>query len=207
VRRIADLLRRLPARNARDLTGSETRRPGSGADGRSGQQAERDRLQQLAREIDQVASYVGRLKREIGALKVGEAYSKRLPGTVNDLKGVHAATKGAVESIMAAAEGILERDASEPGYSAFVSERALAIVQACSFEDLAGQRLDRAMDGLLDLERRLERFAKAVKIADAPEFFDRTAIMRDARREVLLVEGPQDGGAAIEQTEVDKLFR
>jgi chemotaxis protein CheZ len=82
----------------------------------------------------------------------------------------------------------------------------MEIMQACSFEDIAGQRLERATETLLDVERRLERFTKAVKVADRQDLFDRKAIMREARREVLMVEGPQNAGQAVEQSAIDKLF-
>jgi chemotaxis protein CheZ len=125
---------------------------------------------------------------------------------VTDLKNVHVTTKAAADTIMAAAEAILARDASDPSYGDFVLERVMEIMQACSFEDIAGQRLERATETLLDVERRLERFAKAVKVADRQDLFDRKAIMREARREVLMVEGPQNAGKAVEQSAIDKLF-
>jgi chemotaxis protein CheZ len=211
VRRLADLVRRkFGGSTTLDLTEADRRAPESQEAGQGSAPAdtpaERRKRQQLAREIGQVADYVARLKREIGSLKAGEVYSKRLPETVTDLKSVHVTTKAATETIMAAAEAILAHDASDPSYQGFVLERVMEIMQACSFEDIAGQRIDRATDTLLDVERRLERFAKAVKIADAADLFDRRSIMREARREVLMVEGPQNAGQAIEQEAIDKLF-
>jgi chemotaxis protein CheZ len=211
VRRLADFVRhKLGGSATLHLTEADMRPPASYQAGWEAAPAassvDRRKLQQLAREIGQVADYVARLKREIGSLKAGEVYSKRLPETVTDLKSVHVTTKAATDTIMAAAEAILARDASDPSYQDFVLERVMEIMQACSFEDIAGQRIDRATDTLLDVERRLERFAKAVKIADAADLFDRKAIMREARREVLMVEGPQNAGNAIEQSAIDKLF-
>lgn len=187
-----------------ELTDADLSREEHAAPGQAGG-ADRARLEDLAREVGQVADYVRRLKREIAALKAGEVYSKRIPATVTDLRSVHDATKSAADTIMAAAEAILERDPSDPTYEAAVGDCAVEIMQACSFQDLAGQRLDRAIETLGEFERRLERFAKAVKISDA-ELFDRKAILRDARREVLMVEGPQESDAAIKQDAIDKLF-
>ena len=205
MRRIADLVRRRFGTNdTLELTASDIRPPGS--DRRDQGSQDRRKLDQLAREIGQVADYVARLKREISSLKAGEVYSKRIPETVTDLKNVHVTTKAAADTIMAAAEAILAREASDPSYGDFVLERVMEIMQACSFEDIAGQRLERATETLLDVERRLERFAKAVKVADRPDLFDRKAIMREARREVLMVEGPQNAGKAVEQSAIDKLF-
>ncbi|NNM72484.1 chemotaxis protein [Enterovirga aerilata] len=210
MRRIADILRRAFRHPATlDLTPSDMRpaMPDPAGEGRGCQPSERRKLELIAREIGQVADYVTRLKREIRALKAGEVSAKRMPATITDLRGVHEATRSAAETIMAAAEAILARDSRDADYRAFVADRVTEIMQACSFEDLAGQRLDRAMETLQDVERRLGRFAKAVKIADAADRFDRRTIMREARREVLLVEGPQNGGAAIKQADIDEIFR
>jgi hypothetical protein len=56
------------------------------------------------------------------------------------------------------------------------------------------------------MQKRLERFVRAVKIADSGDVYDRDSILREARREILLVAGPQDSGVAIDQNAVDKLF-
>jgi chemotaxis protein CheZ len=210
VRRLAELLRG-PFGEGRtlELTASDMRQgssdPARGEAPGSGRTDQR-KLDQLARGIGEVADYVARLKREISTLKAGEVSSKRIPETVTDLKSVHAATKGAADAIMAAAEAIIALNPSDPSYPDLVMARVTEIMEACSFEDLTGQRLDRAMGTLHEVEERLERFAKAVKIADAAERFDRKAIAREARRQVLLVEGPQDRGVAIEQSAIDKLF-
>ena len=45
-----------------------------------------------------------------------------------------------------------------------------------------------------------------MKIPDATDVFDREAIVREAKRQVLLVEGPQDGKDAVGQGAIDKLF-
>lgn len=208
--RLADLVRRnLGGGGTLHLTAADRRAPDADPtpkEAPSDDPVHRRKLHELAREIGQVADYVTRLRREIGSLKPGEVYSKRIPETVTDLRSVHDTTKAAADTIMAAAEAILERAQSDPADHGFVMDRVMEIMQACSFEDIAGQRLGRAMETLLDVERRLERFAKAVKVADTADLFDRKAIMREARREVLLVEGPQDAEQAIEQAAIDKLF-
>lgn len=209
MRRLGSLLGRGRSNEALELTPSDMRVPGRPA-AASGEMAstpqDRQKLDELATAIDHVADYVARLKREIGALKAGELYSERLPAAREDLATVETATKDAVEAIMAAAEAILAADTLDPNYHAIVGERSLKIMEACSFQDLAGQRLSRAGAALASMEKRLERFIRAVRIADSGEVYDREAILREARREILLVAGPQDTGIAIDQHTVDKLF-
>lgn len=163
-------------------------------------------LHELAQEVDQVAAYVARLKREISALKPGEICQKRIPATRDDLRDVEAATKAAVDRIIAVAEALMTLQPSTAGERATLEEHAIEIMEACSFQDLAGQRLQRAAHELGALAKRFERFRGAVRIPDAGDLIDREAIVREARREILLVEGPQSSAETIEQGAVDKLF-
>ena len=209
MRRLGFILRRSGQVEALELTPFDMRVPGGAV--AASEEARRNspdgqKLDELVAEINRVADYVTRLKREIGALKAGEFYKDRLPSAREDLSNVETATRSAVDTIMAAAEAILAADTLDPHYRTLVGERSLEIMEACSFQDLAGQRLSRARAALAAMEKRLERFVRAVRIGDSNDVYDRDSILREARREILLVEGPQDTGVAIDQNAVDKLF-
>jgi chemotaxis protein CheZ len=106
---------------------------------------------------------------------------------------------------MAAGEAILNSRADTlDAYRSEAEEKVLAIFEACSFEDLTGQRVARVDELIAQLERRLQRFALAVNAADGSGY-DREAVLREARREALIVEGPQNADGC-DQSEVDKLF-
>ena len=167
---------------------------------------ERANLETLAREVETVARYVSGLKREIGALRANEIYRERLPRAQGDLKSIQETTASSVNAIMEAGEAILSSDATTlETYRAQTEAKIMAIFEACSFQDLAGQRVARVDEVISQLERRLQRFALAVNAADGAGY-DQEAIMREARREVLIVEGPQDGKAGCDQSAVDDLF-
>ena len=61
----------------------------------------------LVRELAAVAEYIGRLKREIGALRVNELCQDRIPTVNEELGTVVKATASATHHIMSAAEEIL----------------------------------------------------------------------------------------------------
>jgi chemotaxis protein CheZ len=167
----------------------------------------REDLEQLSREIDAVGRYVARLKREIGALRPNEIYRDRLPSAHGDLDSIREATASSANTIMAAAEGILSLEATTlDAYKADVEERVMQIFEACTFQDITGQRVARIAEMLSQVEKRLQRFALAVKASDASGGYDREAIMREARREVLIVEGPQNAALGVDQNAIDKLF-
>lgn len=164
-------------------------------------------LQALSAQIGQVADYVARLRREIAALKPGAISNDEMPSVRSELTSITAETQSATDRIMVAAEAILASDAqSLDGYRREVGAKLTEILEACSFQDIAGQRLARATTLLGEMEKRIDRFARAVNIPDAADVFDRAAIVREMRREVLLVDGPQGSGAAIDQDAVDRMF-
>jgi chemotaxis protein CheZ len=161
----------------------------------------------MVRELAAVAAYIGHMKREIAALKPSEISRERIPSANDELGSVVQATASATHTIMAAAEEILGAGALSDGeYRAFVQTRVLAIFEACSFQDITGQRIAKVLDALGQLEKRLDRFARAVNVRDSAEGTDAEEALRLARREMLLLNGPQHGNAAIKQDDIDALF-
>ncbi len=164
-------------------------------------------VQVIVRELAAVADYIGHMKREIAALKPNELSRERIPSANDELGTVVQATASATHTIMAAAEEILAAGAlSDEDYRRLVETRVLTIFEACSFQDITGQRIAKVLELLGQLEKRLDRFAKAVKVRDSAEGPDPEEKLRQARREVLLLNGPQNEDVAIKQDDIDALF-
>jgi len=116
------------------------------------------------------------------------------------------ATASATHEIIAAAEGILgANEDSLESYRARVENNVLTIFEACTFQDITGQRIAKVVDALAQLERRLERFATAVNARDdagvVPE-----GKRRGDRLAAVMLNGPAPAGRGIAQDEVDRLF-
>jgi chemotaxis protein CheZ len=205
VRRLGDYFRRHP-RSSTDAVAARAARVGLGIRRRAERGVSSQDLEALHREVDAVARYVTRLKREIGALRPTEIYRDRLPAAHGDLTTIKETTASSVNVIMSAAEAMLTSKASSlDAYRAEVESKVMQIFEACSFQDLTGQRVERIDELVGQMERRLQRFALAVNAADSAVGYDRETITREARREVLIVEGPQND-AATDQGAIDKLF-
>lgn len=180
---------------------------GEGSRTGAGRMGSREDLEQLSREIAAVGQYVSRMKREIGALRPNEIYRDQLPSAHGDLDSIREATASSANRIMSAAEAILALEAPTlDAYRAEVEDKVMQIFEACTFQDISGQRVARVDEMLRHIEKRLQRFALAVKASDGRSGYDRESIMREARREVLIVEGPQNAAAGIDQSAIDKLF-
>lgn len=158
---------------------------------------------------DEFRSIVGEiagLRREIGAIRPAHMRFDKIPEAGRELDAVVEATETATNAIMEAAEGIMAADASDPeAYKAFVDDKMLVIFEACSFQDITGQRIAKVAEAMSQLEGRLARFSAAVKARDAAGI-DESEADRRKRNESLLLNGPQMGGPATAQDAIDALF-
>ena len=162
---------------------------------------------EVLRELAEVVDYITRMRRAIGALRANEFTRDRIPMAHDELGSVVNATASATNSIMAAAEEILALPANPPGgYRAQVEERINGIFEACTFQDITGQRLSKVASALGQLEKRLSSFASTVRANDGPEEFDADEAAKKARAETLMLNGPQKNGVATSQDEIDALF-
>ena len=160
----------------------------------------------LARELAAVTGDIVHVRREVAALRPNEITRDRLPGAVSELGCVLAATQAATDAIMTAGEEILgSGEASFEAYRDGVTAQVMAIFEACSFQDVTGQRITRVVDALGRLEHRLARFAAAIEARDGAGDDPDEAAGRD-RRDALLLHGPPREGEGVAQAEVDKLF-
>ena len=159
----------------------------------------------IVRELETVAEYIQHIKAEIGVLRANELCRERLPKANEELGNVVQVTATATNTIMSAAEEILETDEVAPElYRTRVESKLVEIFEACSFQDLTGQRITKVLEALRQVETRLGRFARAVNVGDADPAPDPEETLMQARRDVLLLNGPQADGIA--QADIDKMF-
>jgi len=160
--------------------------------------------QAVIAELSEIADYIAHLREEIGALRANEMSRDRIPMAHEELGSVVAATAGATNTIMEAAEAMLGLP-DGPGYREAVEERINTIFEACAFQDITGQRIAKVVESLRLFEQRLARFVGAVKARDTASI-DPTERTRRARAEDLLLNGPQADGAVPSQDDIDALF-
>jgi chemotaxis protein CheZ len=91
-------------------------------------------------------------------------------------------------------------------YKALVDQHMLILFEACSFQDITGQRIAKVVETLQHIEERVSRFAEVMQAKDLDGFMSDREKAANARRERLLVNGPQMTGEAIAQNDVDSLL-
>jgi chemotaxis protein CheZ len=167
-----------------------------------------DRLDaSVYRELRDIAAYIEAMKKEIAALQVNELKDNRIPAAGHELGAIVKQTEQATHDIMQCAEELMEADADDPAaYKALVDTKMLVIFEACSFQDLTGQRIAKVVETLEHIESRVARFANAVRIDEAAGLLCEREAAEAERKRRLLLHGPQSEGKGIGQTDIDQLF-
>jgi chemotaxis protein CheZ len=160
----------------------------------------------LLAELEALGRTIARAKAEIAQLSVDDITGAHIPGATDELDAIVDHTAQATNEILDCCE-ILERLQSEvPAPAAEALQGAVTrIYEACSFQDITGQRIAKVAEAMSQLEGRLARFTAAVKARDAAGI-DETEADRRKRNESLLLNGPQMGGPATAQDAIDALF-
>ncbi len=133
-----------------------------------------------------------------------------LSSAENELKLVVKATEDATNRIMEAAETIMTADPQDPAtYHTTVESNIMEIFEACSFQDITGQRINRVVETLDFVDYRIHKIANFLGIENEKERrdFDETAFLeRLQRKDDLILHGPQDEAEAVSQNDIDNLF-
>lgn len=153
-------------------------------------------------EFRYIASYISRTKQEISNLRPNDIKEERIPRAGLELDAIIRHTEEATHNIMTSAEVIMAANPMEPGYGDLVNDKILDIFQACSFQDITGQRIRKVVETLEHIESRITRFVHVMGIEDAA--IEETE--EDRRRKRLLLNGPQMAGEAKEQDDIDAMF-
>jgi chemotaxis protein CheZ len=114
-----------------------------------------------------LSGQLARIQQEIGRVVAVPALATRNSGL--ELEAVVQATEQAANQIMEAAEAIgtwIEQAREDPAAIEAITERLNTIFEACTFQDLTGQRIRRAIEHLQHVEEMLDGLGPIAQ--DAP---------------------------------------
>lgn len=157
-------------------------------------------------EFKSIVGEIASLRREIGNFRPGQMRFEKIPEAGRELDAVVEATEDATTAIMEAAETIMAADHTDSeAYKTLVDEKMMLIFEACSFQDITGQRIRKVVRTLGWIEERLGSLSARLKLGEddiAPE-----AETEDERRmRELILHGPQHKGEGVSQDFVDDVF-
>ncbi|MCC2113653.1 MAG: chemotaxis protein [Hyphomicrobiales bacterium] len=162
----------------------------------------------LSAELIAISQEIAEMKLEIGQLRPGEIRDGHIPDAGRELDAVVDATETATHTIMEAAEAIMSADAVDPAaYKDLVDEKVIEIFEACSFQDITGQRITKVVETLQASDRRVSRFADRLKMFDCETgAATEEECARAKRKRELILHGPQHEGEGVSQDDVDAFF-
>ncbi len=125
---------------------------------------------QLYKELEGLARYIHAARCEIAAINPGEIQSQFLPSASDELDAIVEATEKATNQIMDAAEVLeaLEADVA-PDAAERLAQATTQIYEACTFQDITGQRITKVVRTLKIIEERVDGLVRAFDPA-----FDKT---------------------------------
>jgi chemotaxis protein CheZ len=154
-------------------------------------------VRSLMSELDALSRIIADARQEVAALRADDSEMADIPGATDELAAIVSHTAQATHEILDSCEA-LETVAGRVGEEdASVLEDAITrIYEACSFQDITGQRIAKVVAALQAVERRIARARQDIP-ASLPERLPPAAS---------LLNGPQLPGNGISQSAIDALF-
>lgn len=167
-------------------------------------------------ELEELSTFIESTKAEIAAIRPEEIPDEHIPEATDELDAVIEATEVATNSIMEAAEmieGVAEEATDEQ--ASVLSHAVTQIYEACSFQDITGQRIHKVVGALREIEQKVETVVE--KFGPDAETREELKRKRQAEKETVetvdgevneedLLQGPQMTENANSQDEIDALL-
>ena len=155
----------------------------------------------LLHEIGTLGQAVADARLEIAALRVDDITMSHIPSATDELDAIVAHTAAATESILEVCETLDTLGTAMDGAEAGKLQNATAkIYEACSFQDITGQRITKVVATLKTIERTIARIVDTFGIKPAP------AGPTGRTQNDGLLNGPQLPAAAMDQSDIDRLL-
>ncbi len=161
----------------------------------------------ICEELSDVVEYITTMKTEVVGLGARKLHEQHIPEAGKELDVVVKATADATNRIMTLAEDLMAADTTDhDAYVAQVNDAVMNIFEACSFQDLTGQRIAKVVETLKQVEARLVRFTEVLRLVDGEGLDSEEFMAKKARQEALILHGPQFDDEAMKQDAIDALL-
>jgi chemotaxis protein CheZ len=159
----------------------------------------------LLAELEGLGRTIARAKAEIAALSVDDITGAHIPSATDELDAIVGHTAQATNEILDCCEVLERLQADVPEAAATALQGAVTrIYEACSFQDITGQRIGKVVNALKAIESRVEAaVANASGRAAPPPAPAEAEPLTEGRA---LANGPQLPGGGTSQAEIDRLL-
>lgn len=158
--------------------------------------------QVMLEEVTRMADFISKARSEVSAImsaKDSAGAERNMNHIAAELNEVVRHTEEATNKIMDHAEALQKLG------DAKISEHAMGIMEACSFQDITGQRVKKVLQIIDQMEMRIDRLVSLLG-GGAISTHAQALATGTERPDEHLMAGPQMAGKGVNQADVDKLF-
>ncbi|MEX1035462.1 MAG: protein phosphatase CheZ [Sneathiella sp.] len=167
-----------------------------------------DEVAQLRREItslhqdcQDLANFITAARTEIAEIRPNDLKQEKLPRAGKELDAIVEATETATNQIMNATEAIMSAKVTDADV---VNGACMEIFEACSFQDITGQRISKVVSTLNYIEEYLARLTKAW--GHHMDSVNAAKSESDENEDASLLNGPALDGEGVNQQDIDSMF-
>lgn len=171
----------------------------------------------LQSEIFNLIHYIDRLRKEIAGIAQEKNDQTRFEGMADRLDAIMGSTAEATDTILGAMEsvdGCVDKLRTHPEPKDIdalcdqIAEKTIAAMEACSFQDLTGQRVSKVIGSLRFVEDRINAMSELCGREEIESLSQGMEYEGDVDTEDdgVPLEGPQRAGDAVSQADIDALF-
>jgi chemotaxis protein CheZ len=157
----------------------------------------------LLAEVEQLGRTIASAKAEIAALRVDDITHDHIPFATDELDAIVEHTATATNAILSSCETLDNVAGSLSGEpAAKLQDATTRIYEACSFQDITGQRITKVVGTLKTIEEKVAQIVATFGAGSAA-----TESAADAEvGEAPLLNGPQHPTVAMDQSDIDRLL-
>ncbi len=160
----------------------------------------------LKRELLALSQYLQTMKQELAAIRNPNAERDQLDAVVGATESATETILGSVEEIGGIAAELRERiqdDDDDAGLFARLDDRIGVIFEACTFQDITGQRISKIARSMSYVDQRVRAIAEIWGAASLAE----VAVPEpETDPQQALLDGPALAGEGTSQDDIDKMF-
>lgn len=170
-------------------------------------ESDEDIKKALQEELVSLHQIIQELRDEISSIHAKQIQDQHIPSATDELDAVVNATEDATSSIMDSAEKIEgEAEKLEGEGAEKISEEVVKIFEACSFQDITGQRITKVINAIRTIESKVDQLLNVVGASfpgvldgDSPED-------QPAEGDEALMNGPAAPDQQVTQDDIDKIL-
>lgn len=153
-----------------------------------------------------MAAYVRDARERLMNVRPGALRDEHLPMAREELEAIVAHTEEATNTIMELAEGMMELNPEDSTYAETINDKVMQIFEACSFQDITGQRVGKVANTIDVTSEQIAEVAGVLGAKHDETVGPAEETEEEKHRRENLLHGPQSDELAVSQDEVDEMI-